>query len=99
MAGNVLFQHPEHQPEGVSLDCILLRGLVVTIQRMVRRARQRRQAITIQRMMRGVYVRILRIRWLLFDHRLMRHRAGFHSVYVPYWFAEFNRRALRLFPT
>ena len=88
MAALTLLQHPEHQPEGVSVDYTPFRQPAITTQRMVRGAWQRRHAITIQRMMRGVLVRIRRIARLLFDHRLMRYRVGFNRVYMPYMQAQ-----------
>ena len=72
MAALTLLQHPEHQPEGVSVDYTPFRDPAITIQRMLRgfitRIRIIR-SITIQRMLRGFMTRIRIVRRTHFARR------------------------------
>ena len=84
MAALTLLQHPEQQPEGVSVDYTPFRA----------------PAILIQRMLRGVLARLRRRRRLMFDSnpnlmRLRRFALGFIMVYNPYRMGETNRRRER----
>ena len=76
MAALTLLQHPEHQPEGVSVDYTPFRA----------------PAITIQRMARGVLARLRRNARLLFDWRLQRRYMASLQVYMPYRQDEINKQ-------